>query len=146
MAAVTVTNAQVSPVFPDDSATIIRSRIAAATILAGQAVYYNSSGQADLCGTNTAGAQQFRGIALEQAGAGQAVDILEQGEVEGFNLSGAGLTYDALVFAQDTAGALGTAAGTKSVVAGRVVPMSNRDSSGNIKMVLFIGVQRLANW
>lgn len=52
--------------------------------------------------------------------AGQAVTAIRQGVIDGYDLSG--LAYDAAVYLSDTDGALADAAGTVSVVVGRVIP------------------------
>lgn len=70
-------------------------------------------------GTTTAEAR-FLGIALKSVAAGEAVTVLRRGVIEGFNLSS--LAYDAPVYLSNTDGAIDTAAGTVSVVVGRVIP------------------------
>ena len=60
-------------------------------------------------------------IAIDQARqAGNAVTGMKKGLVDGFNLDAQ--AYGAQIFVSDTDGALGDAAGTVSVAAGRVVP------------------------
>ena len=145
MSALTVTAAQVAPARPTDPGTVIRTYIANAALTPGQAVFVTSSGTVDLCSCNTGGDEQFRGLALQQVAANQGVDVIHEGPVEGFDLSG--LAYDALVYAQDTAGQLGTtASGTKTVVAGRVVPAPKRDGSGNVKKLLQVSTRWVQNW
>ena len=132
-------------VFPDCNGTEIFSYFANAAIAAGQSVYETSTGTVDLASANTAGHEQFRGLALQSVGAGQAVDVIQKGAVEGFDLSG--LAYDALVFQSDNAGNLATvASGTKTVQVGRVKPMPTKDSSGNIKKVLWVSSDMIRNW
>lgn len=77
----------------------------------------------------TAGKFAFRGIALNDAGVGCAVDVLESGYVGGFDVSA--LAFDALVYLSDTAGKLGTAAGTNGAIVGRVASFSDRDPVTN---------------
>lgn len=144
MAAITVTPAKVAAARPNDHSTVIKPRMAAAALTMGQAVFVTSTGTVDLCDTSAAGKEQFRGIAMETVGGGQSVDVLEQGEVEGFDLSG--IAFDGFVYAQDTAGVVGTTAGTKTVRIGRVVPTTTKDSAGNIKKLLFIKSDLLNNW
>jgi hypothetical protein len=122
MADIASTAAQVEPVVVGDAE--IRTAIAAVAITKGQAVYINSAGKAALSNAGAAGTAKFRGMALETVGAGQAVSIMRKGEVAGFDLSG--MAYDDPVYLSNTAGALGTAAGTVSVVIGRVVPLTNK--------------------
>ena len=75
-----------------------------------------------------------------KAAAGQGVSLLERGAIGGYDVSG--LAYDALVYLSDTAGALADAAGTATVVCGRVVPMSDKD----LTKVIEIDVSYLTAW
>ena len=136
---IVVTAAKVSVIDPEKS--IIKSYIAGATITKGQAVYcVTATGKAGLATAAAASnLAQFRGIALCGAGAGQAVDVLEQGELAGFTLAG---NYDALVYLHDTAGVLSTAVGTVTVPVGRVAPMSDKD----LTKVLRVVVSRQSTW
>lgn len=119
----------VAPIFVTDGPTHIRSQIAGAGgITIGQSIYLDpTTGTVLPTNSATAGKYQFRGVAMETVGAGQAVDVIEQGYVNGFDVSA--LAYDALVYVSDTAGKLGTAAGTNSSVVGRVAALSDRDPS-----------------
>lgn len=130
MADLTVTKAQVSPVFP--GLAEIYDYIAAVAITAGQAVYVNSSGKVDLVSGSAVGTAKIRGIALNDAGIGQAVSVLKKGAIYGFTISG--LAYDATVYVSNTTGALADAAGTNSCVAGKVMPLTDKD----ITKVLYI--------
>lgn len=140
MADLTVTATKVGVPFPHDAR--IRSQIAGAALNGGVCVYVDSSGKAQLSSGTTAAKATFKGIAIPRmntgyaAGSGQAVEIVEEGEVEGFDLSG--LAYGALVYVSDTDGALADAAGTHSAVVGCVVATSEYDSSGNPKKLLRI--------
>jgi hypothetical protein len=120
MADLTVTAAQVSPIFPRFAE--IYPFVAAETITAGQAVYLTTAGKVGVADANASGKQQSRGIALNGGGAGQAIDVLKKGHVAGFTVAQA---YDAQLFLSDTAGALADAAGTMSVPIGRVIAMSD---------------------
>jgi hypothetical protein len=145
MSAITVTAAKVAPAKPNDHSTVIASRIAAAAITVGQSLFTTTSnGKVDLEDTSSAGKQQFRGIALETVGAGQAVDVLERGLIEGYDLSG--MSFDDFAYGQDTPGVIGTTAGTKTVRIGRVVPTTMYDSSGNIKKLLYVQADMINNW
>lgn len=135
MADLTLTAAQVAPVFPQLAE--IYSGILAATVTQGQANYLvAASGTYGVADANDSGKEQFRGLALEGGGAGQAISILKEGHVYGYDLSG--MDYDDLVYLSDTAGKLADAAGTMEVVVGRVVPLT--DSS--LTKVLYVD----ANW
>lgn len=109
--------------------------IAAAAITAGQVLYLNTSGKVDLYDSNGSGTLQLLGIALNGAGAGQAVSVLKRGFVAGFTVSG--LAYDAPVYGSNTAGALADAAGSSSIVAGKVKALSD---SGLLTKVLYIDI------
>jgi len=137
MADIAVTAAQVAALFPDRAE--ITTLIAAATITAGQAVYQNTDGKAAVADANASGAQQFRGIALNGGGAGQAIDVLIRGHVAGFTVSG--MNGDAIAYLSDTAGALGTTNGTMTVNCGRVTCLPD----GNLK-VLYICADWLRAW
>ena len=65
------------------------------------------------------------GIALTDARAGQGVTALRRGWIEGINLDA--LNYDAPVYLSDTAGAIADAAGTTSVLIGRVLPVHGHE-------------------
>lgn len=121
MATIAVTPGQVAPVDPDRS--IIKTFIAAAAISKGQPLYCNTSGKVAPADADAAGAEQFIGIALNKAVAGQAVDVLMEGPIAGFDLDA--VAYNGAVFLSDTVGSLDTAAGTKTVRVGRCLPMSD---------------------
>jgi len=92
--------------------------VASAAVTAGQAVYQTSAGKVAPADANAAGKQQFRGIALKAAGAGEPVSVLKEGHCYGFGVSA--LNADALLYLSDTEGALADGAGTMTVIAGRV--------------------------
>jgi len=121
MADITVTAAQVAALDPQKST--IEKYIAAVAITKGQAVYLNTSGKAALADANGSGTLQFRGIALNTVAAGEAVDVLHEGVVAGFGVSS--MNGDAIAYLSNTAGALGTAAGSTAVACGRVVVLTD---------------------
>lgn len=124
MADLTVTKARVAPVFPLKSE--IYDLIASETISAGQAVYVTAAGKAGVAGgAGVSPVNRFRGIALNDAGAGQAVSVLVKGAVAGFDLSG--VAYDGIVYVSNTLGALGDVAGTTSLAVGKVMPLTDKD-------------------
>nr|ASV43909.1 hypothetical protein [Hot spring virus BHS1] len=135
MADITYNSAQIAPVFPQDAE--IFDMIAAGTITAGQAVYMNSSGKAALADADAGGgAEQFRGIALGNAGAGQSVSVLKRGHVYGFALSG--VAYDGAVWLSNTAGALADApSAVNPVRVGRAVALAD----ANLTKVLYVDAQ-----
>ena len=129
MADIVVVNTAIGVLFPLKAE--IHTWIAAVALTAGQAVYQDSSGEADLADASVAGTAEFRGIALQDAGAGQAVNVLKKGHVEGFTIAQA---YDAQLFVSNTAGAVADAAGVVTTAIGRVVALSDKDRT----KVLFI--------
>jgi hypothetical protein len=137
MTALTVTAAQVGLV--DPLKATVRSYIATETITAGQAVYILTTGKVGVADANGSGKQQFRGIALNGGGAGQAIDVVHDGEVYGFTLGG---NADTLIYLSDTAGALDDGAGTMTVVCGRVQCLSDKA----LTKVLRVFVQWEAQW
>ena len=128
MADIAVTAAQVAAVFPHSAE--IYSFIATEAITAGQPVYFLSTGKAGVADANASGKQQVRGIALNGAAAGQAVDVLKRGHVAGFTLG----TYNTLAYLSDTAGSLADAAGTVSAPVGRIVALSD----SNLTKALYV--------
>src|SRR5262245_5369730 len=105
MADLTVTAAQVAVVFPHSALNETYDIVAGVAITAGQAIRQNTSGKGALADTDAgSGAEKAIGLALNAAGAGQAVSYLRRGVVYGFDLSG--LAYGALVYLSDTAGKL----------------------------------------
>ncbi len=100
--------------------------IAGVVIEAGQGLYINSSGFAELGDASAAGTAVCVGVALNDAQVGQAVAVLHKGFIEGFTLSGA---YNTLIFVSDTAGDLADAAGTVTAPVGRVVATSESTPS-----------------
>lgn len=134
MADITVTAVKVGTSNPDFA--IIKNMVAAAAITAGQTVYQDSNGLADLADGSAATTAQIHGIAITGAAIGQAVAVLQYGMVEGFAITG--LAYDARVYVSDTAGALADAAGTVPVTVGRVVGLTD----GAVTKVLEINCLR----
>lgn len=139
MADITVTAAQVGVVFPEKAE--IFDFIAAETITAGQALFLDSNGKAELADANAAGELQFRGIALNGGGAGQAISVLKKGHCYGFGVSG--MAYDAVAYLSNTAGALADAAGGTTVNCGRVVPLAN---GATLTKVLYVEADWLRTW
>ena len=132
MADITVTAARVAMCDPIKAKK--HTHIAAEALTAGQVVYtVAASGRVGIADANASGKQQARGIALEAAGAGYPVTVLEEGDLFGFGVSG--LDADALVYLSDTAGALADAAGTMSVPIGRVVRLTDTPTETKVLRV-----------
>jgi len=136
---VVVTAAQVGLV--DPLKATVKSYITGVAVTKGQSVYVvAATGKLALCtGAAANQAAQFRGIALNSGGIGQAIDVCEDGELYGFTLAG---NYDTLIYAHDTAGVLSTAVGTVTIPVGRVVPLTNNA----LTKVLRLFTIRKANW
>ncbi len=139
MTDIVVTAAKVGLV--DTQGNDVYDGIAGASITAGQAVYFDATaGTLKLADANGSGTLQFRGIALNTVGAGQAVSYVKRGRLYGFAVTG--LNYDAALYLSNTAGALGDSAGATSINCGRVVPLS--DSS--LTKVVYIEADWLRTW
>src|SRR5688572_5900978 len=122
MADLTVTSANVAQVFPMES--LIRTYKAAVDLTAGTPVYVDANNKVNKAdGNGVSPANRFRGITLETVKAGQDVDVISQGEIAGFDLSG--LAYDAAVYVSDNVGLLGDVAGTTPLLVGRVHGMND---------------------
>ncbi len=139
-----ISKARVAPVFLGHCR--IRTFLAGAGgILAGQPFYFTPTGVVLPTVASALGQYQMRGMALNDAGKGQAVDGLVEGYTDAIDVSA--LAYDALVYLSDTAGTFGTIAGTNSVVAGRVVPVSDRDpATGAPSKLLYIQSEMTRTW
>ena len=137
MGDITVTAALVGLVDPQKA--VVRSYIAYETITKGQAVYITTSGTVGVADANDSGMEQFRGIALNGAGAGQAVDVCHEGELYGFTLAG---NADSLVYLSNTVGALATAAGAMTVGCGRVECLADK----SLTKVLRVTTHWKADW
>lgn len=134
MATIVVTAANVSPVFAN-KAEIFSGIVGSVAVDYGEALYWDSNGLLVKSNAGAAGTAKFAGISLGKGGPGQAVDVLKKGHVYGFTLSGA---YGSDAYLNDTAGVIGDAAGTVSVVIGSVVPLSDASKT----KVLYVE----ANW
>ncbi len=131
MGDLTVTAAQVAPVYPDKAE--IFDGIAGVTITAGQVLYQiASSGKLGLADENaSAEASHVWGIALNGGGANQAISVLRRGHLYGVTLSS--LSYGAACSLSDTAGALLDTGATTNIV-GRVTAIPD----ASMTKVLFV--------
>jgi len=136
MSDITVTAAQVAVVFPEQAE--IYNVIAAEALTKGLALYQVTDGTYGKADANAAGKQQFRGIALEAAAAGEAISMLKRGVLAGYTLG----TYDDEVYLSDTAGALSTTIGTLLVKCGRVIGLADPDKTE----VLYVEADWLCEW
>ena len=118
--------------------TKTRSYIAAEALTAGLAVYMTTAGTVGIADANDGGKEQFAGIALTAAAAGEAVPIAYHGIVDGFAPAGDAGT---LLYVKDTAGGLDTTvSSTMTVPVGKVVLRSDGTKT------IYFDVQWLANW
>lgn len=127
MADITVTASKVALLNPEKCD--IRTYFAAEAITAGQVVYMLAAGTVGVADADAAGKQQARGIALQTVAANSPVDVLHEGEVAGFDVSG---NANTLLYLSDTAGALGTTAGTMEVHVARVVCLTDRPTNTKV--------------
>lgn len=121
MADIVVTAAQVGLVDPQKAKTF--DGIAAEAVTKGQPVYQVTTGKFGVADANAANKQQVRGIALQDAGANQALTMVKEGAVYGYTLTSQ--AYDTPLFLSDTAGALADAAGTLGVPVGIVTSLAD---------------------
>ena len=123
-------------VFPEQAE--IYNVLAAEAITAGEALYQATSGTYGLAQANDVLKKQFRGVALEDAAAGEALSMLKRGILEGYTLG----TYDDEVYLSDTAGSFDTHPGTVVVKCGRVMGLADPDKSE----VLYVEADWLREW
>ena len=129
---VALTAAQVSLVDPTKSN--VKSYLAGETITKGQLVAVNTDGTVYKATGAAADykAQQVVGVALKGGGAGQSIDVCQDGELYGFTVSG--LNVGALLFAHDTAGVISSATGTKAAYVGRVSALADKGTTNVIRI------------
>ncbi|NVM24077.1 MAG: hypothetical protein HWN68_20150 [Desulfobacterales bacterium] len=128
MAAIEVTAAQVALVDPIKA--IVKSYLAGSTITKGQVVAQATDGSVDPADASSGLGylfEQVRGIALNGGGTGQAIDVLQDGEVYGFTI--AALNCGALLHLSDDVGQMDTALGTGDVYLGRVTALADKDAT-----------------
>lgn len=136
---VALTAARIALVDPNDNE--IFSWVAQQALTEGMPLYLHATnGTADIADANDSGKFQFRGIALQAVAAGQTVDILKRGRVFGYTVSA--LSYDDPIYISDTVGRLSTAAGSTTVIAGRVVPVNDKDKT----KVIYINAEFTRIW
>lgn len=133
MSDITVTAAQIAPVFPQKAE--IYDLLAAAAITAGQIVYTTTAGKADLADASAAGTIVNLGVALNAAAAGEAVSVLKRGHVAGFAITS--LNGAAKLYVSNTSGAAADAAGDNSAVIGTVTAIP---TVGGVSKLLFVDV------
>lgn len=124
MANIALTAAQIAAVDPIKAR--IKTYIAGSTITKGQPVAMETDGTVDPADASTGGAylfEQFVGIAISAGGAGQAIDVLEEGEMYGLTVSGKNCG-DILYLSNDV-GRVADGAGDETVYLGRVQALAD---------------------
>lgn len=108
MGDVTRTKANVRPL----AGAIIRRGESGDTLEAGEVLYLNGTSGWTLCDGNAAGTSAARGVmvAPEDAVDGDMIDVCVYGPVEGYT----GMTPGAIHYVSDTAGEIGTGAGSNT--------------------------------
>lgn len=139
MADIALTAAQIAAVKPEMSEII--DVTLAATVTKGQALYLTSAGTFGVADANDSGKEQVRGIALAAGAAGETIPMLKRGPLAGYTLTSQ--AYDAPLYLSNTAGALADAAGTMTVVVGRVMPLNDRPT---YTKVLWVDVDYTKIW
>lgn len=140
MTVITLTAAKVAAAHPQHAE--LYPAIPGEAVTKGLALYrIAATGKYGIADANVSGKQQFRGVAVEAGGADQGISILKRGALFGYDLSG--LAYDDPVYLSDTAGAFDTAAGTLSVICGRVIALTDK---GIRTKVLYIEADWLRAW
>lgn len=107
-----------------ESGSTVKGAVAAVAITAGQAIYLDASGQANLADANVNTANGVKGVAINNAAAGQPVNFVAKGPVNLGNVLTAGTIY------------------VLSSVAGAICPASDL---GSTEYVTIIGVATDAN-
>jgi hypothetical protein len=143
MAAIALTAAQVGLVDPIKAT--VKAYVAGATITKGQVVAMATDGTIDPADASAGGGylyEQVVGVALVGGGAGQSIDVVRRGEVYGFTVSA--MDSGDLVYVSDTAGSLDTAAGTVTVIVGRIAPLTDQSVTEVVSLDIDLAVAKAA--
>lgn len=116
----------------------VKDFIQAEALVVGDLVYQTTAGKAAKADANASGKEQVRGIVVRKTG--NVVSVLRKGYLTGLDLSG--LNYDAPVYLSDTAGKLADAAGTMTVILGRVFGLTDP----SLEKVLYFEADWLRAW
>ncbi len=112
--------------------------VAAETIVPGACVRIDTSTGKITNGNGTSAAEaRIYGIALgtHDIPAGMPVTVMRVGVLDGFTFT---QNYDAAMYASDTDGRLGDAAGTVSVLVGRIIPGNSELLGGAFAKLLHV--------
>ena len=118
MGDIALTATKIATVVPLNSE--IYTFIAGEAVTVGQAICIDPSTGKGILAGDSASLLQFRGVALNGGGIGQAISVLKRGMCYGFTVSG--MAYDDLVYLSATSGNLATSG---SVFCGRIVALSD---------------------
>jgi len=138
MANIALTAAQIAAVDPTKAR--IKSYIAGSTITKGQPVALATDGTVDPADASSGGGylyEQVVGIAISAGGAGQAIDVLEEGEMYGLTVSSK--NCGDILYVSNDVGRVADAVGDLTVFLGRVQALAD----GGATKVSFI--QRIAS-
>lgn len=119
MADITFTEALIGRLYPGDLDEAYNVTIASGNMIAGHAVYQQTTGAYALTDASHADEFGFRGILLETQPASGVVSMLRRGILAGYAVGA--MNYDDPVYLSNTAGILSTTAGDNSVIVGRIV-------------------------
>jgi len=111
MADVTVVAADVRPL----GGCIIRRFTSGDTITAGQPVYLSAADTVSLADGSAASTSFAIGVALNAAASGVEVDVVMEGPVAGYSTN---MAQNILLYVDNDAGVISTAAGTKTTIIG----------------------------
>jgi hypothetical protein len=107
-------------------------------IVAGAPVRINTSG-VFVNGNATDGTEgAIYGLATKSVAAGYAVTAVRKGVLDGFTLSSQ--AYNALIFVSNTDARIADAAGSQSIVVGRVIPGFAKQHGSNPDKMLLVDV------
>lgn len=138
MANIGVTAAQIAAVDPTKAR--IKTYLAASTITKGQPVAMGTAGTVAPADASSGGGYLFEqvvGIAISAGGAGQAIDVLEEGELYGLTVSSK--NCGDILYVSNDVGRVADAVGDLTVFLGRVQALAD----GSATKVSFI--QRIAS-
>jgi hypothetical protein len=122
MADIAVVKERIATVYSDRAE--VYNHIAGADLDAGDLVTINGVGAIIKADADDAGANTFRGVALQTVKSGMPVAVLYQGHVYGFSI--AALNVNVPLYVSNNAGKLSDTAGTKSMIAGYVSALSDK--------------------
>jgi len=124
---IAVTTDQVGLVDPIKAT--VKTYKAASAVTIGQVVYLLTAGTVAPADGNGATAlyTQVVGVALNAGGAGQSIDVCENGELYGFTVSGE--DCGALLFLSDDVGRINDTTGTHTAYIGRVTCLTDASAT-----------------